>query len=80
MLVRDGHADLPSGHRIRTAVFASQVQDADTSRHLVVSLGHVASYVRNYIDEHWEILRPAESKDPAFGFLMMLEKAERGSR
>jgi hypothetical protein len=79
-LVRDGHADLASGHRIRTAIFASQVQDADTSRHLVVSLGHVAAYVRSYIDEHWEILRPAESKDPAFGFLMMLEKAERGNR
>ncbi|MEX2283437.1 MAG: hypothetical protein WEE89_13220 [Gemmatimonadota bacterium] len=77
-LLRDGHAVLPDGHHIRTAVFASVTADADTSRHLVISLGHVVKFLRSYIEEHWEVMRQAESKDPAFGFLMMLAKAERG--
>lgn len=80
MLVRDGIAELSSGHRIRTAIFAAQVRDAQTGSSLLISLGHIAAYVRSYIDEYCEVLRPAESKDPAFGFLMMLEKAERGRR
>lgn len=78
-LVRDGHALLPNGHRVRTAIFASTVTGADTGRHLVISLGHVARFLRSYLDEHWEVLRHSDSKDPAFGFLITLAKAERGA-
>ena len=78
-LVRDGHALLPNGHRVRTAIFASTVTGVDTARHLVISLGHVARFLRAYLDEHWEVLRHSDSKDPAFGFLITLAKAERGA-
>lgn len=78
-LIRDGHALLPSGHRIRTAIFASVVAGATDSRHVVISLGHVVQFLRTYIDEHWEVLRQADTKDPAFGFLMTLAKAARGT-
>ena len=77
-LIRDGSALLPSGHRIRTAVFASIVGGADTSHRLVISLGHIVQYLRSYLNEHWDVLRHSDTKDPAFGFLMTLAKAERG--
>lgn len=78
MLIRDGSAVLPSGHRIRTAIFASMVEGAPGSGRLIVSLGHVLQFLRGYIDEHWEVLRHSDTKDPAFGFLMTMAKAERG--
>jgi hypothetical protein len=79
-LIRDGSALLPSGHRIRTAIFASIAHDAGHPRQLVISLGHIARFLRSYIDEHWEMLRHSDTKDPAFGFLMTLAKAERGMK
>ena len=79
-LLRDGHATLPNGHRVRTALFASTVEGRDAKRHLAIPLGHIVRFLRQYVDEHWEVLRQSDTKDPAFGFLMMLAKAERGSR
>jgi hypothetical protein len=78
-LIRDGTALLPSGHRVRTVIFASLVSVADVSRHVVISLGHVVRFLRSYLDEHWEVLRHSDNKDPALGFLMTLAKAERGT-
>lgn len=77
-LLRDGMTVLPSGHRIRMAIFASNIDGASSSRHLVISLGHVLQYLRGYIDRHWDVLRQCDAKDPAFGFLMTVAKAERG--
>ena len=77
-LIRDGTALLPSGHRIRTVIFASIVAGVHDRRHLMVSLGHVVHFLRTYIDQHWDVLRQADTKDPAFGFLMTVAKAERG--
>lgn len=76
-LVSAGHATLSDGHHIRMAMFASAVREADTSKYPVISLGPVARLLRNYIDEHWDVMRHADSKDPAFGLLTMLNKAER---
>jgi hypothetical protein len=59
-------------------VFAALTAEAVGQYH-VVSLRHVVDFLRTYIGEHWEMLHHAESKDPAFGFLMTLAKAERGS-
>ena len=78
-LLREGQALLPNGHRVRTTIFASLTAEAD-ARYLVISLSHVVQFLRAYIDEHWEVVRQAEAKDPAFGFLLMMAKAERGRR
>jgi hypothetical protein len=77
-LIRDGSALLPSGHRIRSAIFASIVSEAGAPHQLVISLGHIVRFLRSYLDEHWEVLRHSETRDQAFGFLMTLAKAERG--
>ena len=46
----------------------------------MLSLGQVLEFPRTYLRDHWEGLRHVESKDPAFGFLMLAEKAMRGMR
>ena len=77
-LLRDGTAQLPNGHRIRYVVFAGLTGEA-VGQYEVISIRHVIDSLRGYIAEHWDVLRHAESKDPAFGFLMTLAKAQRGS-
>ena len=77
-LIAKGRADLPNGHTIRVAVFASLTDGADP-RFLTISLGHVLRFLRSYIDGHWDVLHHSENKDPAFGFLTTMAKAERGA-
>ena len=44
----------------------------------IISLGHVLEFLQRYVRKHWSMLRHLQFKDPAFGFLMTLEKARRG--
>lgn len=77
-LLHKGHALLPVGHRIRMVVFGSTAEGAGGPYH-VVTLGRALSFVQDYLRAHWDVLRHADDKDPAFGFLMMIEKALRGA-
>ncbi len=77
-LIRDGQVLLPTGHRLRMAIFASIVSGLERPRPLVISLGHIVDFLDNYIDNHWDVLRHSDTKDPALGFLMTLAKAKRG--
>jgi hypothetical protein len=77
-LIRDGQVLLPTGHRIRMAIFASIVAGAERPLQLVISLGHIVEFLRRYIDDHWDVLRHSDTKDPALGFLMTLAKARKG--
>ena len=76
-LLRHGKVTTPGGHRIRTIAFGS-IAPGGTHRHTVILLGHVVEFLRTYLRENWDILHTAEFKDPAFGFLITLEKASRG--
>ena len=74
-LLRDGSALLPIGHRIRLVAFGSVTAGAAGQKYLAVSLGEIVEFLRRYLRDHWDVLRPAEYKDPALGFLVLLEKA-----
>lgn len=52
---------------------------APSRHHAVVSLRRVVGFLRAYVRDHREMLRGAESKDPAFVFLITLAKAEEGT-
>lgn len=77
-LLRDGIAVLPNGHRIRYVVFAALTGEAVGKYH-VISLRQVVDSLRAHISEHWDMLHHVESTGPAFGFLMTLARADRGS-
>ena len=78
-LLRKGRTILPSGHRLRMVAFGVVRGDTATQLYDTISMGHVVRFLQEYLHEHWEVLRHAQFKDPAFGFLMMLEKAMQGA-
>lgn len=45
---------------------------------LQVSMRHIVDLLERYISGYWSVLRHAQFKDLAFGFLLTLEKARRG--
>jgi hypothetical protein len=63
---------------VRLVAFGSLPAQAGTGRFTVISLGQVQKFLEEYLDEHWEVLRHAQFKDPAFGFEVLLEKVRRG--
>ena len=78
-LVRHGKTLLPVGHEVRMVVFAS-LTDSASARYRTIGLRHVLEFLRGYIRDHWEVLRHWDSRDPAFGMLVTLAKAEQGSQ
>ncbi len=76
-LLREGRAVLPVGHQIRMVAFGSTTGGG--GRYHTITLGHAVRFLQAYLRAHWEVLHLSDQKDPAFGFLMMLEKALLGS-
>jgi hypothetical protein len=79
-LRRRGRTTLPNGHPVRLAAFGSTAGDGAGGRYLRLTHGHILRFLRDHLRQHWQSVRIGEAKDPAFGFLMLLEKAERCSR
>lgn len=79
-LLRDGCAKTHCGHTVRLVAFGSLPAYAENPRCRVITLGHVEEFLREYMREHWDVLRHAQFKEPAFGFLLMLEKARAGQQ
>lgn len=81
-VVRDlldrGTARLPSGFTVRLILFGAFPPGAPVPPCRIVSLGHVLQFLQGYVRKHWNVLRHLQFKDPAFGFLMTMEKARRG--
>ena len=77
-LLQKGHAQTNSGHHVRLVAFGSTTGNGGGPRHTVISLGHITEFLHEYIQQYWHILHHADFKDPAFGFLVMLEKARQG--
>lgn len=73
-LLRKGEMVLPSGHRLRMVAFGVSHDDAYRV-YARIPMGHVVTFLQDYLRRHWEVLRHAQFKDPAFGFLATLEKA-----
>jgi hypothetical protein len=75
-LIRTGVTRLESGHLLRLVIFGA-TRDADPGPAHVVGIGHVARFLMDFLRTNWSSLSHVESKDPAFGFLIALEKALR---
>jgi hypothetical protein len=77
-LLHSGVASLPSGFTVRLIAFGAFPPGAAVPPCRIISLGHVLNFLQAYVRKHWRMLRHLQFKDPAFGFLMTLEKARRG--
>src|SRR5947209_10283570 len=77
-LLDRGAARLPSGIEVRLIAFGAFPPGSPVPPCRIVSLGHVLEFLQTYVRKHWQVLRHLQFKDPAFGFLMTMEKARRG--
>jgi hypothetical protein len=77
-LLNSGTATLESGYVVRLVAFGAFPPGSEVPPCRIISLGHVLRYLQEYVRKHWNLLRHLQFKDPAFGFLMTLEKARRG--
>jgi hypothetical protein len=77
-LLDTGAAEIPPSYSVRLIAFGSFPPGEEVPPCRIISLGHVLQYLQMYVRKHWHMLRHLQFKDPAFGFLMTLEKARRG--
>ena len=78
-LLKQGAAEIQSSYSVRLIAFGSFPPGAPVPPCRIISLGHVLAFLQSYVRKHWHMLRHLQFKDPAFGFLMTLEKARRGA-
>ena len=78
-LLENGSVHIPPSSSVRLLAFGSFPPGEQIPPCRIISLGHVLLYLQSYVRRHWHILRHMQFKDPAFGFLMTLEKARRGA-
>lgn len=77
-LLKSGAAEIPPSFSVRLIAFGSFPPGSAVPPCRIISLGHVLQFLQGYVRKHWNMLRHLQFKDPAFGFLMTLEKARRG--
>lgn len=77
-LLDHGFAEIPPSFSVRLIAFGSFPPGSAVPPCRIISLGHVLAFLHSYVRKHWHMLRHLQFKDPAFGFLMTLEKARRG--
>lgn len=77
-LLNTGIATLPAGYVVRLVAFGAFPPGSQVPPCRIISLGHVLEFLQQYVRKHWSMLRHLQFKDPAFGFLMTIEKARRG--
>lgn len=78
-LLQSGVARAGSGVVIRFIAFGAFPPGAPVPPCRIISLGHVVDYLQQYVRKHYSMLRHLQLKDPAFGFMLALEKAKRGA-
>ncbi|MBL9141970.1 MAG: hypothetical protein JNK53_08910 [Phycisphaerae bacterium] len=79
-LLQRGKAKIARGHRVRLVAFGSLPPETPTKQYEVILLGHILDFLTAHLRRHWSVIQAADTKDPALGFLKLLEKAGRGIR
>ena len=67
---------MPGGHRVRLIAFGSPAGAPLGYPCEVISLKHVLGFSREYVREHWDILKQAQFKNAAMSTLAILEKTD----
>lgn len=74
-----GAAETRAGQRARIVAFGSSVPSDRGTAYRRVCLGHVLDVRREYVGDHWSVLRHAHLEDPAFAFLARDDKTDRSA-
>jgi hypothetical protein len=73
-LLSKGAATAPGGHSVRMVAFGDVADDGGTSTWMTVPMRHVVEFLQQHLRRHWDVLRHAQIREPAFGVLALLEK------
>ena len=71
-LRRSGEARLSERAQVRLMAFGKSGESV--SNYKVVTLGHVLESLERHLQDHWDVLKHAQIRDPAVGFLATLAK------
>ena len=74
-LRRTGRSVLDERVQVRLVAFGDADEVEDRGGYRIVPLSHVLERVQGHLEERWDLLRHAQIKDPAVGFLATLRKA-----
>jgi hypothetical protein len=67
----------PARTSVRMLAFGSVIEPKLVQGFQAISLSHVAGFLQQYMERHWESLRHAQIKHEALGFLALLEQVRR---
>lgn len=73
-LLLRGRVVTSGGHSIRMVAFGAAPDSASRGHWTTVPMGHVVEFLRNYLREHWDVLRHSQIKDSTLGLLALIEK------
>jgi hypothetical protein len=73
-LLSQGHALTPEGHSVRMVAFGDVVDGGPPKPWTTISIRHVVQFLQEYLRQHWDVLRHAQLRDPAFSVLALIEK------
>lgn len=76
-LRRRGRATAPGGIEVRLFAFGSSIDPNEVRGFRALTLTHVTGFLREYLRDHWAVLRHAQIRHPALGYLALLEQVER---
>lgn len=72
-LLAEGRAVTPAGHAVRMVAFG---EGSGITEHAwtCVPMRHIVEFLQAHLREHWDVLRHAQIREPAFGVLALIEK------
>ncbi len=76
-LLKTGVSLTSTGMRIRLLAFGSEADIVPPVPSLELAHAHVLRFLQDHLREHWDHFRTMHTTDPAFGFVLLIEKALR---
>lgn len=76
LLVR-GVSRTSTNMRIRLLAFGSEADAVPPVPSLEISHAHLIRFLQDHLRSHWQLFRQMHTRDPVFGFLLLMEKAFR---
>jgi hypothetical protein len=73
-LLARGHVTTPEGHSARMVAFGDVAEGDPPKAWMTIPMRHVVQFLQQHLRDHWDVLRHAQLRDPAFGVLALIEK------
>ena len=74
-LLAHGKSLTSTNMQIRLLAFGSEADAVPPVPSLEISHAHLIRFLQQHLRKHWELFRHVHTRDPVFGFLLLMEKA-----